>query len=271
MRQPRPGKVETASRCPERQRSRQTGRVLHTSTAIVLRPTPIQEGGLVVSFLTELGERKVGLAKGAKKPSAKWVSAFEPLGLVRVGFFGKEQAELKRITRCELVHSPLTLGRLESNLVIACLADLFDRVAKDGVEDERLFRLLSRCSEALQANPDRAFAVLAYAEHWLLHCLGLLPHPRACGRCGSESAPLMLLLEEGGWRCSACTPVDPAEALPPGTREYLKMLRSASAAEAPDPEADDAARSVTRLLRDRLLRELGGSLRSYEVLLRLAP
>ncbi len=225
----------------------------------------------MVSFLTELGERKVGLAKGAKKPSAKWVSAFEPLGLVRVSFFGKEQADLKRITRCELVHSPLALGRLESNLVIACLADLFDRIAKDGVEDERLFRLLSRCSEALQAQPDRAMAVLAYAEHWLLHCLGLLPHPRACGRCGNGDAALVRLSDEGGWQCAACTPTDPAEALPAGVREHLRRLRAAAAVDAPDPERDDAARAVTRLLRERLLRELGGSLRSYDVLLRMLP
>ena len=70
--------------------------MIQTHAAIVLRPTPFQEGGLVVSFLTEHGERLVGLAKGAKKPAAKWVSSFEPLGLVKVAFFGKEHTELKR-------------------------------------------------------------------------------------------------------------------------------------------------------------------------------
>lgn len=185
-----------------------TGSVLSTLSAIVLRTTPWQEGGLVVSFLTEHGERAVGLARGAKKPTAKWVSGFEPLSLVRVSFFGREQAEMRRVTRCELQHTPLTLGHLESSLVIACLADLFDRVAREGVEDDRLFRLLSSCAGALKAAPDRALAVLAYAEHWLLHCLGLLPHPRLCGRCGNEAAPLVLFTEERGWCCAACTPVD---------------------------------------------------------------
>jgi len=242
--------------------------MLRTHSAIVLRPTPFQEGGLVVSFLTEHGERLVGLAKGAKKPSAKWVSSFEPLGLVRVTFFGKEHVELRRVTRCELQHSPLVLGHLDSNLVIACLADVFDRVAKEGMEDERLFRLLSACARAIKENPDRAMPVLAYAEHWLLHCLGLLPHPRLCGRCGSGDAPLVMLNDEHGWCCAACTPTDPAEALPPGAREHLRLLRTLPAEEAPDPEGNDAARAVAWLLRDRLLRELGG-LRSYEVLHRM--
>lgn len=243
--------------------------MIRTLDAIVLRPTPFQEGGLIVSFLTEHGERLVGLAKGAKKPTAKWVSSFEPLGLVRLGLFGKEHVEIRRITRCELQHSPLILGHLESNLVVACLADLFDRVAKEGVEDERLFRLLSACARSIKSNPDRALAVLAYAEHWLLHCLGLLPHPRTCGYCGNDTAALVMLSEDRGWRCADCTAVDPSEALPLGTREHLRLLRTASAEETPDPEGSDAARAVTNLLRGRLLRELGGRVGSYEVLHRM--
>jgi len=241
--------------------------MIRTHAAIVLRPTPFQEGGLVVSFLTELGERLVGLAKGAKKPSARWVSNFEPLGLVNLSLFGKEQVEVRRVTRCELVHSPLVLGHLESNLVAACLADVFDRVAREGVEDPRLFRLLSACARALKDRPDRAMAVLAYGEHWVLHCLGVLPHPRLCGLCGGGEAPLVLFTDEG-WRCAACTPVDPREAFPPGAREHLRLLRTLPAGEAPDPEAGPAARAVTRVLRDRLRRELGEP-RSYQVLERL--
>jgi DNA repair protein RecO len=243
--------------------------MIRTFEAIVLKAVPFAEGGAVVSFLSEHGERLSGLAKGVKKPTAKWVAAFEPLGMVRVSFFGKEQTELKRVTRCDLNFSPLTLGHLESSLVMACLADLFDRVAKEGVEDDRLYRLLSACGRALKADPGNALGILAYAEHWLLHCLGLLPHPRVCGRCGDETAPLVLLSPEAGWCCAACTPVDPMEALPAGSREHLRKLRLRAADAAPrvDP-ADEAQRAITALLRFRLLQELGGGLRSYDVLWR---
>jgi DNA repair protein RecO (recombination protein O) len=241
--------------------------MLTTLHAIVLRPTPFEEGGLVVSFLTEHGERITGLAKGAKKPSAKWVSSFEPLSLVRATFFGRELSEVRRITRCELVQSPLALGHLEASLAMACLADLFDRVAKEGVEDDRLYRLLSACGRALKADPGRAYAILAWAEHWLLHCLGLLPSARACGRCGSADNALATLSEERGWLCVACAAVDPRDALPPGAREHLARLRSATAEDAPDPGAE-AARAVTALLRGRLIKELG-DLGSYRVLHRM--
>jgi DNA repair protein RecO len=235
--------------------------------AIVLKPTPFLEGGLVVSFLSDQGERMAGLAKGAKKPSAKWVAAFEPLSLVRVRFFGKEHSEIRRVTRCELQHSPLTLGHLDSSLVIACLADLMDKVAKEGLEDPRLFRLVSSCSRELKARPDRAFSVLAYGEHWLLHCMGLLPHPRACGRCGREDAPFVMLGDKG-WHCAACTPMDGQKPLPPGAKEYLQTIRAAKAEDMPDVNGSEAAKVITNLLRGRLLDEIG-RLKSYDVLFRI--
>jgi DNA repair protein RecO len=241
--------------------------VIRTFDAIVLRPTPFQEGGLVVSFLTDCGERLAGLVRGAKKPSAKWVAAFEPLSLVRVSFFGKEHSDVRRVTRCELLHSPMTLGHLESGLVIACLADVVDRIAKEGMEDHRLFRLVSSCSRALHAQPDRAAAILAYGEYWLLHCMGLLPNARACGGCGNTDAPFVLL-DERGWRCSECAPADGHGVLPVGAKEYLHWIKRAKADEAPDPSESDAARAVTRLLRDRLQSETG-RLKSYDVLFSL--
>jgi DNA repair protein RecO len=241
--------------------------LLNVLDALVLRPTPFQEGGLVVSFLTEHGERVTGVAKGARKASAKWVSSFEPLSQVRLTLFGKEQSDIRRITRCELQASPLTLGHLASSLVVACLADLFDRCSREGVEDPRLFRLANACARALKADPDRALGILAYAEHWLLHLMGLLPHPRTCGRCGREDAPLTALQSDGGWVCAACTPMDAGEGLPPGAREHLRLLRTVAAEACPSPEdLDPAGLAITRLLRHRLLEELGGRLGSYEVL-----
>jgi len=220
----------------------------------------------VVSFLTDQGERLAGLAKGAKKPSAKWVAAFEPLSLVRVSFFGKEHTDIGRVTRCDLIHSPLTLGHLESNLVIACLADLVDRIAKEGLEDPRLFRLISSCSRALKTNPDRAVSILAYGEYWLLYCMGLLPRADICGRCGRDDAPIVLLGEQG-WHCAACTPTDISESLPVGAKEYLLQIRTARAEDMPDTNESEASRAVTQLLRSRLLSEVG-NLKSYDVLMR---
>jgi hypothetical protein len=63
--------------------------------------------------------------------------------------------------------------------------------------------------------------------------------------------------------------VDPAEALPAGSREHLRRLRTGGAEAAPvvDP-ADEAQTAITALLRARLLQELGGGLKSYDVLWR---
>ncbi len=240
--------------------------MIHTYSAIVLRPTPFQDGdSLVVSFLSEYGERLVGFARAAKRPSSKWVASFEPLNLVNLSLFGKDHTEVHRVTRCDLVHSPLILGHLESNLVVACLADIFDRIAKPGVEDTRLFRLLSVCTYTIKLHPERAMAILAYSEYWVLHCLGLLPHSRLCGYCGSCIEPLVRFEEKCGWCCSACTHVRHQLAFPIGVREHLLILKTCSATEAPDPNINEASIVITNVLRKRLKSELG-NVQSYIIL-----
>ena len=63
--------------------------------------------------------------------------------------------------------------------------------------------------------------------------------------------------------------MDPREALPPGSREHLRRLRTEGADAAPRVDSEDRAQqAITALLRARLLQELGGTLRSYEVLWR---
>ncbi|MCL1894669.1 MAG: DNA repair protein RecO [Holophagaceae bacterium] len=236
-------------------------------SAIVLKPTPFQEGGLVVSFLNEHGERIAGLARGAKKPTAKWVSAFEPLSFVKVRFFGREHSDIRRVTRCDLQFSPMTLGHLESSLVIACLADVVDKIAREGIEDPRLFRLMCVCSGAIKQYPDKALSILAYCEHWLLHCIGVLPNSGVCGNCGRSDTPFALM-GDLGWYCSACTPSDHSESLPEGAKGHLQQLRNSKAEDAPEPNSSPASIAITHLLRARLLEEIG-HIRSYEVLFKL--
>jgi hypothetical protein len=63
--------------------------------------------------------------------------------------------------------------------------------------------------------------------------------------------------------------VDPAEALPSGGRDHLRKLRLGGADAAPRLDlANEAQQAITALLRARLLLELGGGLRSYDVLWR---
>ena len=240
-----------------------------TFHALILKPLAYRDNETLVSFLTERGTRGSGIAKGTKRPTARWVSSFEPLNLVTMSLFGKEHQSLKRITSCELISSPMLLGHLESNLVISCLADLFDRVTDEGLEDPRLFRLLKTLTEGLKRRPEEAAMILAYGEFWILYLLGWLPDPKMCGHCQSLDEPFTGLSEERGWLCHRCYPVDPGEGLPPETKEYLNHLKSETPLSLQHENwPPETPVTISRILRQRLLREIGSSPKSYEVLFR---
>ncbi|MEY3314743.1 MAG: DNA repair protein RecO [Holophagaceae bacterium] len=240
-----------------------------TFHALILKPMAYRDNETLVSFITEQGTRGSGIAKGTKRPTARWISSFEPLNLVTISLFGKENQSLKRITSCELISSPMLLGHLESNLVISCLADLFDRITHEGLEDPRLFRLLKTVTEGLKARPEEAASILAYAEFWVLYLLGWLPDPKTCGHCQGTAEPFTMLSDERGWLCRHCHPVGEGEGLPRGTKEYLNHLKSETPLSLQSQNLNSQIFPViARVLRQRLLREMGSSPKSYEVLFR---
>ncbi len=240
-----------------------------TFHALILKPMVYRDNETLVSFITERGTRGSGIAKGTKRPTARWVSSFEPLNLVNISLFGKENQNLKRITSCELISSPMLLGHLESNLVVGCLADLFDRVTQEGLEDPRLFRLLKTVTDGLKSRPDEADLILAYAEFWVLFLLGWLPDPKTCGHCQGTNEPFTILSEEMGWLCQRCHPINKGEGLPNETKEYLNHLKLATPMSLQRQNLNsETFRTISRLLRQRLIGEMGVSPKCYDVLFR---
>lgn len=235
--------------------------------AIVLRPFLIGDESTGISFLTEQGEKYSGIARGTKRSTSKWIGSFEPLNHVVISFLGRESAVLKKITRCELSFSPFTLGSLDSNLVMVCLADLFDRVTQEGIRDPRLFRLLKVVSEAIGAQPQQSKYFLGYAEFWILQLLGLLPDIHHCGHCMTEDHDFVTFSDDRGWICSQCDPQ--LDQVPKGMKQFLTLLKTESPLSIPFSSIHEGLhREVTNALRTRLLHELNAPLKSYEVLFR---
>src|SRR6185369_8461130 len=68
--------------------------------------------------------------------------------------------------------------------VLAYMGELVTEFAPPHETDERLFRMLSACVDALAERPGSERALTRYFEIWLLRLAGLFPDFRACGGCG---------------------------------------------------------------------------------------
>ncbi len=157
---------------------------LADSEAIILRNYPLGEGDLLVSFLSRMHGRLRGVARGARRPKSRFGSTLEPLSVVRIWFFERENRELVRITQCELQESFLAVQKdYEAGVGLALLSEICEAILPEREASDSWFRLLVLCSRGIKSGKTTRVPV-AYLALWALRLGGWLPDLFRCVGCG---------------------------------------------------------------------------------------
>ncbi|RMG05088.1 MAG: DNA repair protein RecO [Nitrospirae bacterium] len=200
--------------------------MLHRTEGIILNTTPFGEADLIVTCLTkDFGIIRL-FAKSPRKVGSRFGSSLEPLTHSRIGFFGKEQSRLPRLTQSDIIHSFQPLREdIRLFLQISELIELTIRTHPELSEGKRLFALLLTVLKEIERDGTPGILPLYYKIH-TLRLGGFAPRLQNCTRCGSASQ--RFLLSEGGIVCSNCEPVGKESILiEPGIMKiYNYLLRS---------------------------------------------
>jgi DNA repair protein RecO (recombination protein O) len=158
---------------------------LVTTDAIVLRSYNLAESDRIVICLTRSSGLVRAVAKGARRMKSRFGAALEPFTLVKLSLHEKENRELMTVSSAEILESHFDLsGNFESAEVLAYMGEMVAEFAPPHETDERLFRMLSACVDALAQRSGSERALMRYFEIWLLRLAGLFPDFRACAGCG---------------------------------------------------------------------------------------
>lgn len=180
-----------------------------TTDAIVLRAYNLAEADRIVVFLTRSTGLIRGVAKGARRMKSRFGAALEPFTVVKLTYHEKENRELVTISGADIVRSNFdAYSQLEASEVLAYMGELIGEFAPPHEADEKMFRMLSACVEALATSASSARAVTRYFEVWLLRLAGLFPDMRSCSECGSElTEPDNVIVDvELRAHCERCRP-----------------------------------------------------------------
>jgi DNA repair protein RecO (recombination protein O) len=181
---------------------------LVTTDAIVLRSYNLAEADRIVVCLTQTSGLVRAVAKGARRMKSRFGAALEPFTIVRLDFYEKENRDLVTISRAEIVKSNFDLAaQIEVAEVLGYMAELIGEFAPPHETNEKLFRMVKACVEALAGAPGAAKVVLRYFEIWLLRLAGSFPDVAACVVCGRAVTPgeELYLDAESAIRCAACS------------------------------------------------------------------
>jgi DNA repair protein RecO (recombination protein O) len=181
---------------------------LVTTDAIVLRSYNLAEADRIVVCLTRSSGLIRGVAKGARRMKSRFGAALEPFTLVRLAFYEKENRELVTVSRAEILKSNFDLAsKVEVGDVLGYMAELIGEFAPPHEANEKLFRMITACIDALAAAPERAMVLRRYFEIWLLRLAGSFPDVSRCSVCGADRAANQGLFLDGDStvRCAACS------------------------------------------------------------------
>src|SRR5213595_210820 len=190
---------------------------LVTTDAIVLRSYNLAEADRIVVCLTRDCGLVRAVAKGARRMKSRFGAALEPFTLIKLSFNERENRELVTLSSAEILKSNFDLNvQLEAGEVLAYMGELISEFAPPHEADERLFRMLAACVEALSMTTEAHRVVMRYFEIWLLRLAGLFPDLRMCAQCGRTLEGMPRISVDADLRpyCAACRPGDIAAISP---------------------------------------------------------
>jgi DNA repair protein RecO (recombination protein O) len=158
---------------------------LFDTEAIVLRTFNLAEADKIVVCLTRESGVVRAVARGARKLKSRFGAGLEPFTLINLSYYEKEGRELVSLNQAEIVRSYFKISsRAESVAALSYLCELVIEFAPPHEPNEKLFRMVSACIEAVSAAPEEWQSLVRYFEVWMLRLSGFWPDLRACADCG---------------------------------------------------------------------------------------
>lgn len=194
-----------------------------SSECIILKHQDFKERDRLVTFLARDKGRMAGIARGARKLTARGVGTFEPFSRGTIFYVEKPGAELVQIRKCDPVPPHLFLqADYDKILYAGYMAELVSLCRISQAEAEQFFLLLAGGLERLyeEKSPPALSLLRLEFELEFLACLGVQPNWSRCGVCerplfdggkGRAIGPRPLLsgvhqfdVSLGGMRCPDC-------------------------------------------------------------------
>lgn len=231
--------------------------------AIVLRTYRLAEADKIVSCLTKDVGLVRGVAKGARRLKNRFGASLEPCTVISLTYFEKEGRELVSVSNTEILRSHFALARSsETVAALEYLCELALEFAPPHEPNEKLFRMVRACLEAIAAAPEQLQSFVRYYEVWMLRLSGFLPDPRFCISCNRRfgaDAATAYVSPDGAFKCHACAGQMGTHVNPEAHAQMRSMLRLApaewveTAASTTSVEARDELAQLTRRLITRAL------------------
>lgn len=162
--------------------------MLKRTEGIVLKSAVFGEADLIVTYLSrDYGLLKV-FAKSPRKTKSRFGSSLEPLTYSKISFFGKDNANLPRLTQSDIIRPFHSLrDNLKCLINISEILELGLLFLPEREPNPEVLKLLLNTLLNLESDCSNRLYFLYYKIRFL-EITGYTPRLEACGRCGGPKA-----------------------------------------------------------------------------------
>jgi DNA repair protein RecO (recombination protein O) len=175
--------------------------------AVIIRTYNLAEADKIVVCLTRNSGLVRAVAKGSRRLKNRFGAALEPFTLVNITYYQKENQELASLSQGEILKSYFNISKDPDVLTgLAYMGDLVVDFSPPHQTNDKLYRMITACIEAVAASTQDLALILRYFEVWILRLEGFLPDLRNCADCHralAEEAGIFLS-RELGLLCRPC-------------------------------------------------------------------
>lgn len=179
--------------------------MLYRTEGIVLTTFPLGEADLIVTYLTpDLGLIKL-FAKSPRKIKSRFGSSLEPLTHSRIGFWGKEDAQLPRLIQSDIIYSFQSLrNTLSCFILISEILELTINFLPERDANKEIYLLLLNTLRNIESNtgPYNGSLLVNHYKIKFLRFTGFAPKLDACGRCSIKGDSFYI--SHGSILCEMC-------------------------------------------------------------------
>jgi len=198
--------------------------VLRRTEGIVLRTTPFGEADLIVTYLTyDFGLIKT-FAKSPRKIKSRFGSSLEPLTYSKISFWGKEDANLPRLTQADIILPFNSIReRLDCFLKATEIIELTLNLLPEHEANKKIFGLFLDILKVMEKDCTALLTVILYKVKFL-DLAGYAPRLDGCARCGKSG--FSFYVSHGAILCENCAGgTDSHVKLSQGSIKFYESLR----------------------------------------------
>lgn len=188
--------------------------MLKRTEGIVLKTQKYGEADLIVTYLTSDSGIIRAFAKSPRKTKSRFGSSLEPLTHAKISLWGKEQAEIPRITQSDILHSFHQIRENYQDFIhVSKLVEILMSLTPVNMPNRKLFFFFLNILQFINSPGRDVQDVLhVITQVRLLALIGYAPRLSSCGRCGGDS--LDFYPDAGTILCRKCSATPRGEGMP---------------------------------------------------------